>query len=298
MSQPTPRSVRRTLSRLTDRETAKLVRYGFGPMLGLTHLASEPEGAVLVESVLALHTQTGSRPPRPEDEANAAEVKRRQRQFAKRVEEEGLPGRPPLTPGRVLLAWALIWAIALVAVPLAMFGGIMTAGWALVLFGVATFFLTVLTCGFVAGRGHFQAWLALLPILLVLVGAGGAATPLYLKSRGTEVQGEFGQAYKTGKGRYVKEHCLIAWGPPGNRQATDVTGCPDRFFRMHFPGRDEHIPVRFVRSPNWVPSRVGTKADLSLTWQAAVVGTGLVLLAGLTAWGVATAARRRPATGQ
>ncbi|MCP2336622.1 hypothetical protein [Actinomadura rupiterrae] len=299
MAKPTPRSVRRTLSRLTGKEQAKLVQHGFGPLLGLTRLASEREGAALVESVLALHTRTGYRPPRPEDEANAAEAKRRQRRFAAEIGKSGKPpGRPPMGPGAAIASWALIWSLPLVVVPAGMLVMTATAYWVFAVVMLGTFFLTVFTCGFIASRGHLHAWLAILPIILVMIGVVGATSPLYLKYKGKDVQGEFVRAWTTGKGtRSEHQHCLVAYDDAGTRREVSVDGCPSSFYRMSFPKLGEHVPVHFVLSPGAVKSHIGTKADQKATWQTATAGTGLVLLALLTGWGLTSATRtRRPTT--
>ncbi|MFC5187297.1 hypothetical protein [Actinomadura harenae] len=293
---PTPRSVRRRLKALDKRDRAKLVEYGFGPLPALEHIAAEDEGAVLVDSVLALHTRMGGRPPRPEDEANAAEARRRARRFGNDVAKGrvALFERPRMGLPMVLVTWAVLWGIAVVFVPGGMFVTTLTAEWVTVLVVMGVFFLTVFTCAVFAGRGHFQAWLAILPILLVLFGVVSATSPLYLKEKGRDVQGEFVRAWTTAKGkRSEQRHCLVAFDDAGTRRAVKVDGCPDRFFTMEFPARGEHVPVAFVLSPGPVASHVGRKADLSVTWQASVAGTGLALLAALTAWGVTGAVRAR-----
>ncbi|MEV4255059.1 hypothetical protein AB0J52_18045 [Spirillospora sp. NPDC049652] len=299
MSGPTPRSVRRKLARLSERERAKLLEYGFGSRWALEQVASERDGAPLVDSVLALHTAAGHRPACPEDEANAAAAKRRVRRVQDEVVKSGQPHKRRMELPEVVGAWALLWAIPLLLVPLGMYAMTLTAAWTLVLFAGGLFVLTVFACGFVASRGHVQAWLALLPILLVLAGASGAASPLYLKYEGRDVRGELVRAWTTGQGtRSEQRHCLVSWDDAGTRRVVKVGGCPGDFYRRDGPRPGEHVPVRFVLSPGPPTSRAGTRAGLSVTWQETTAGTGLVLLALLTAWGITATARaraRRPA---
>ncbi|WP_026413970.1 hypothetical protein [Actinomadura oligospora] len=288
--------MRRRLKALDGRERARLVEHGFGPLLALQHIASEEDGAVLVDSVLALHTRTGRRPPRPEDEANAAEVRRRARRFGDDLAKGkvSLVDRPHPGLPMVLWTWAALWGIAAVFIPAGMYATTLTAEWATVLVWIGTFALTVFTCALFATRGHLQAWLAILPILLVLVGVASATSPLYLRAKGRDVQGELVRAWTTNKGKKSQQrHCLVAFDDAGTRREVRVGGCPDRFSTIGVPGRGERVPVSFVLSPGPVTSHVGRKADLSVTWQASTAGTGLVLLAGLTAWGVTGAARAR-----
>ncbi|RFU42207.1 hypothetical protein DZF91_07610 [Actinomadura logoneensis] len=298
MSGPTSRSVRRTLGRLGERERARLLEYGFGSRWALERLASEEDGAPLVDSVLALHTRAGRRPPRPADEANAAEARRRIRRIQAETAKGGHLSKRHMGLRAVVGAWALLWGIPLVLVPSAMCLVTVTPGWTQALFAAGLFVLTVFACGFVAGRGHPQAWLAVLPILLVVVGASAAASPLYLKHEGRDVQGEFVRAWTTGKGtRSEQRHCVLAWNDAGTRHLVKVGGCPERFYAAEAPRPGDHVAVPFVLSPGPPTSRVGTRADISTTWQEYTAGTGLVLLTVLTAWGVTEAARHRNRAG-
>ncbi|MEV5568515.1 hypothetical protein AB0L06_00575 [Spirillospora sp. NPDC052269] len=295
-STPTPRSVRRKLKALTGKERAKLVEYGFGPMLGLQHIASEDDGAVLVDSVLALHTRTGHRPKRPDDEANAAEARRRLRGFRDDLRTGKVSfvdgPRPGLRP--VLVKWAVLWGVAVVVIPAGMYTTTLTAEWVTTIVVIGTLASTVLTCGLIVTRGQVQAWLALLPILLVLVGVVSATSPLYLREKGRDVQGEFVRTWTTSKGKKGEQrHCLLAYDDAGTRREVEADGCPERFFAMSMPRFGEHVPVSFVLSPGPVRSKVGRKADLPVTWETYVAGSGLVLLAALTAWGVTGAVRGR-----
>lgn len=120
MSQPTSRSVSRKLSRLSEQEEAGLVKDGFGSLFALRLVAYEKDGAPLVDSVLALHTETGRRPRRPEDEANAARARRRARGFHAATEGMTVPSRRRMRLPAVLWSWTAIWAIAVLFVPAGM----------------------------------------------------------------------------------------------------------------------------------------------------------------------------------
>lgn len=294
MSQPTTRSVRKTLSRLTEREKATLGRHGFGSVFVLEQVAAQKGGAALVGSVLALNTQTGRRPRRPEDEANVAEAKRRARRILADLGKGKLPEQPPLGLSRVIWTWVGLWAIPLVFMAGGMYVMTLTAAWVTVIVFLGGFMLTVGACMFFGSR-QAQAWVSMLPILLIGAGVASATGPLYLRYRGTDVQGEFVRAWVTGKGtKSEHDHCRVSWNDAGTRRETEVDGCPKRFFSMGSPEFGQTVPVHFVLSSGGVRSRVGFKADQKLTWQPYLAGTGLVSLLVLTAWGVTSGVRNRP----
>ncbi|MEV5568514.1 hypothetical protein AB0L06_00570 [Spirillospora sp. NPDC052269] len=295
MSRTTRHSVRRTLYRLTDSEKAKLAKHGFGSMYALEYVASEGDGAPLVESVLALYTQTGYRPERPEDEANVAKAKRRARTFKDDMAKGKLPARPRMGLKGVIASWAALWGIAVVFIPGGMYLMTITGGWVGAVTAIGAFLIIVAACGYIAAHGHFLAWTAFLPLLLVLIAVGGATDPLYLRHKGRDVQGELVRAWTVNEGkRGQARHCLVAYDDAGTRRRLEIGGCPGRLYTKVAPGIGEHVPVRFVLSPGGgVSSHYGSRDGRSLTWQPYTAGTGLVLLAGLTAWAVTGAALRR-----
>ncbi|MFC5187298.1 hypothetical protein [Actinomadura harenae] len=294
MTRPTPRSVRRKLARLGDREKAKLAKHGFGPFYALEYMASEGDGARLIDSVLALYTETGRRLRRPDDAANAARAKQRARTFR----DELLAGRLPATPRMglygVLASWAVIWSIVVVVVPGGMYVMTLTSEWLGVVVPIGGFALILIICGYISMHGHVQAWAAVLPLLLVLVGVVAATWPLHLMYKGEDMRGELVRVWTTDKGGKTEQrHCRVAFDDAGTRREIEVGGCSGHVAKLYRARTGEGVPVRFILSSGGVGSRLGTRDGLSVTWQAYTAGTGLVLLAGLTTWGVTEAVRHR-----
>lgn len=201
----------------------------------------------------------------------------------------GEHGTAPMRPGAVIWAWAALWSIGVVFIPSAFLAAAVTASWVNGIVVLTTVVLVVFSCGFITTRGHGMVWLAAPPLLALMLAFGGLVPSLYLKEEGRDVRGELVRAWSSGEGNGRTRHCVVGWDDAGRRREVDVDGCPKRYEDVVGP---EHMPVRFVLSPGVLKSRLGRRRDISPTWDEATAGSALVLLAGLTAWGVAGSVRR------
>ncbi|MEV5568513.1 hypothetical protein AB0L06_00565 [Spirillospora sp. NPDC052269] len=209
---------------------------------------------------------------------------------SRRRRAEGRPAEPQLVVGEVVRAWSLVWGVAVLTVPA--FYAAYTTGQLMIGFVFTGLFaLIFFSCGFITKRRGVVVWQAIVPLLAVMLGVGALIPSLLLRYEGKDVQGEFVLAWTTGVGKTREDHCRVRWVDSGTRHEAEIDGCPKRFYEL---GAPNNVPVRFVVSPaDGVKGQLGTRKDISLTRDEWLIGGGVALLAGMTAWAVIGAVRRQ-----